>query len=210
MKRKGILVVISGFAGTGKGTVVKGLLEKYDRFALSVSMTTRAPRNGEKDGVSYFFVSKEKFEETIAENGFIEYASYCDNYYGTPKSYVEEQLALGKDVILEIEIQGALKIKELFPDSLLLFIMPPSAEELRRRLVGRGTETPEVVDKRMKRAAEESQGIENYDYIVVNDEVDKCVSETYGIIEAAHGTPSRNESFINQIRNELNCMAKGE
>lgn len=210
MNREGILVVISGFAGTGKGTVVKGLLEKYDNFALSVSMTTRQPRPGEENGKSYFFVDKETFEKTIEEGGLIEHACYCDNYYGTPKAYVEEQLKAGKDVILEIEIQGALNIKKMFPTALLLFIMPPSAEELKRRLVGRGTETPEVVDKRMRRAAEESEGIDNYDYIVINDKVDQCVADTYSIIEAAHMRPKRNMNFINKIRHELNEISKGE
>lgn len=210
MKHEGILIVLSGFAGTGKGTVVKGLLEKYDQFALSVSMTTRAPRNGEVNGQSYFFVTKEEFEKTIEDNGLIEYACYCDNYYGTPKAYVEEQLKAGKDVILEIEIQGALKIKEQFPEALLLFCMPPSAKELKARLVGRGTETPEVIDKRMRRACEESEGIENYDYIVINDEVDKCVEKTHAIIEAARFAPHRNNDFINQIRHELNEISKGE
>lgn len=210
MNREGILVVISGFAGTGKGTVVKGLLEKYDNFALSVSMTTRQPRPGEENGKSYFFVDKETFEKTIEEGGLIEHACYCDNYYGTPKAYVEEQLKAGKDVILEIEIQGALNIKKQFPTALLLFVMPPSAEELKRRLVGRGTETPEVVDKRMKRASEESEGIEEYDYIVINDKVDQCVADTYSIIEAAHLKPSRNVNFINKIRQELKEISKGE
>ena len=210
MNREGILVVISGFAGTGKGTIVKGLLDNYNQFALSVSMTTRKPRNGEKDGESYFFVTREQFEKTIADDGLIEYAQYCDNYYGTPRAYVEKMLGEGKDVILEIEIQGALKIKKLFPTALLLFVMPPSAVELKRRLVGRGTETAEVVDKRMKRAAEESEGIENYDYIVINDEVEKCVADTYSIIEAAHSKPLRNATFINQIRKELKDMAKGD
>ena len=203
MKREGILIVISGFAGTGKGTIVSNLINKYDNFALSVSMTTRAPRNGEVDGTSYFFVSKEQFEKNIAEDGFIEYASYCDNYYGTPKAYVEKMLSEGKDVILEIEIQGAMKIKEKFPNALLLFVLPPSAKELEDRLVGRGTETPEVIDKRMKRAAEESQGINGYDYIVINDDIDECVKNTFSIIEAAHATPNRNVEFINKIQNEL-------
>jgi len=203
MNREGILIVISGFAGTGKGTVVKGLLEKYDQFALSVSMTTRNPRPGEIDGQSYFFVTKDKFEETIKEDGLVEYASYCDNYYGTPKAYVEQQLKAGKDVILEIEIQGALKIKEKFPNALLLFVMPPSAVELKNRLIGRGTETPEVVEKRMKRAAEESEGIDKYDFIVINDEVDRCVEETHNIIEAFHLKPECNSNFISKIQNEL-------
>ncbi len=210
MNREGILVVISGFAGTGKGTVVKGLLENYDNFALSVSMTTRQPRPGEENGKSYFFVDKATFEKTIEEGGLIEHACYCDNYYGTPRAYVEEQLKAGKDVILEIEIQGALNIKKIFPTALLLFIMPPSAEELKRRLVGRGTETPEVIDKRMRRAAEESEGIDNYDYIVINDKVDQCIADTYSIIEAAHMRPKRNMNFINKIRHELNEISKGE
>ena len=204
--REGILVVISGFAGTGKGTLVKGLLEKYDNYALSVSMTTRNPRPGEVDGVSYFFVSREKFEETIAADGLVEYASYCDNYYGTPKAYVEEQLKAGKDVILEIEIQGALKIREIYPTALLLFVMPPSAKVLQERLIGRGTETSEVVKKRMDRAAQESEGIEKYDYIVVNDKIEECITDTHAIIEAAHCKPFRNESFIQTVREDLYRM----
>lgn len=208
--RKGILIVISGFAGTGKGTLVKGLISKYDNYALSVSMTTRNPRPGEVNGQAYFFVTKEEFEKTIAENGLIEHACYCDNYYGTPRAYVEEMLIKGKNVILEIEIQGALNIKKQFPDALLLFVMPPSAVELKNRLVGRGTETPEVVDKRMRRAYEEAQGIENYDYIVVNDNIDECIEKTHSIIEAAHMQPSRNEEFIQKIRSELECITKGE
>lgn len=208
--RKGILIVISGFAGTGKGTLVKGLISKYDNYALSVSMTTRNPRPGEVNGESYFFVTREEFEDTIANNGLIEHAQYCDNYYGTPKAYVEKQLAEGKNVILEIEIQGALKIKEQFGDALLLFVMPPSATELKNRLVGRGTETPEVVEKRMKRASEEAVGIENYDYIVINDDIDECIDKTHSIIEAAHNTPSRNVEFIEKIRSELVSITKGE
>lgn len=206
--RDGILIVISGFAGTGKGTLVKGLLAKYEQYALSVSMTTRSPRPGEVDGESYFFVSKDKFEETIAADGLVEYACYCDNYYGTPREYVEKQLKAGKDVILEIEIQGALKIKEKFPNACLLFVMPPSAEILKNRLVGRGTETPEVIEKRMRRAAEESEGIEKYDFIVVNDVIEECVEETHRIIEAFHMRPALNEVFINQVRTELKDITK--
>ena len=208
MKREGILVVISGFAGTGKGSIVKGLMEQYDQYALSVSMTTRNPRPGEQDGISYFFVSKERFEEEIENQGLIEYACYCDNYYGTPKKYVEQQLAEGKDVILEIEIQGALQVRKIFPTALLLFVMPPSAEELKRRLVGRGTETPEVVEKRMQRAAKEAEGIEEYDYIVVNDVLEDCVKSTHGIIEAAHQKPMRNEAFIQSIRSGLSAITQ--
>lgn len=203
MKREGILVVLSGFAGTGKGSVVKGLMEQYEQYALSVSMTTRKPRPGEEEGVSYFFVDRERFEEEIRQDGLIEYASYCDNYYGTPKKYVQQQLKEGKDVILEIEIQGALKVRKQFPTALLLFIVPPSAAELKKRLVNRGTETPEVVEKRMRRAAEEAEGIGQYDYIIVNDSLEDCIRETHEVINAARLTPARNRAFIEKIRNEL-------
>ena len=148
-------------------------------------------------------MQKDQFERKIAENGLIEYACYCDNYYGTPREYVEQQIDNGKDVILEIEIQGALKVKKQYDDALLLFVMPPSAEELRRRLVGRGTETEEVIDKRMHRAAQEAQGIEEYDYIVVNDDLETCVRQLHEIITAAHNTPNRNREFIENIRTEL-------
>lgn len=203
MKRKGILIVVSGFSGAGKGTLVKKLIEEYEGYALSISATTRQPRPGEEDGREYFFLQKEQFERKIAENGLIEYACYCENYYGTPREYVEQQLADGKDVILEIEIQGALKIKKQYEDALLLFVMPPNAEELRRRLEGRGTETKEVIDKRMRRAAEEAEGIEAYDFIVINDDLDICVGQLHEIITAAHNTPDRNKEFIENIRTEL-------
>ena len=207
--KKGILIVISGFSGAGKGTLVKKILETYDNYALSVSMTTRQPREGEKDGVAYFFVTKQKFEEQIQKDGFVEYASYCDNYYGTPRAYVEEQLNNGKDVILEIEIQGALQIKKKFPESLLLFVTPPSAKELEARLRGRGTETPEVIAKRLARAGEESEGMGAYDYIVVNDDLDRCAEELHSIVEAARNQPDRCKEFIEKIREELKEFSKG-
>ena len=208
MRRKGILIVVSGFSGVGKGTLMKQLVHSYDNYALSVSMTTRQPRPGESAGKEYFFVSREVFEKTIAENGLIEYANYCGNYYGTPKEYVEKQLEKGKDVILEIEIQGALKVREQFPTALLLFVMPPSAQELKKRLEGRGTETKEVIDKRLKRATEEAEGIENYDFIVINDKLEECVKEMHGLILAAHETPDRNQEFIDNMRKELENFAK--
>ena len=145
MNKEGILIVVSGFSGAGKGTIMKALLERYDNYALSISATTRNPRPGEEEGKAYFFKTTEEFEKMIAQDDLIEYAMYVGNYYGTPKAYVEEQLCAGKDVILEIEIQGALKVKEKFPNTLLLFVTPPSAEELRKRLEGRGTETQEVI-----------------------------------------------------------------
>ncbi len=209
MAQKGLLVVVSGFSGAGKGTLMKKLLQTYDNYALSISMTTRAPREGERDGIEYFFADKQQFEDKIAQDGFIEYASYCGNYYGTPKAYVEEQMAAGKDVILEIEIQGALKVKEQFPESLLLFVTPPNAKELERRLVGRGTETAEVIAKRLARASEESEGIESYDYIVVNDNLDECVEELHALVNAARKAPVRRETFIKEIREELKEFAKG-
>ncbi len=208
--KKGILVVVSGFSGAGKGTVMKQLLSTYDNYALSVSMATRQPRPGEVDGKDYFFVSRQKFEEQIQKEGLIEYAQYCTNYYGTPKMYVEEQLRQGKDVILEIEIQGALKIKENFETALLIFVMPPNIRELERRLIGRGTESLEVIRQRLARADEEAEGIENYDYIVINDELDKCVKELHSIITAAHNTPSRNVEFIQAIKQDLKQLSKGE
>ena len=153
MNEKGILIVVSGFSGSGKGTLMKELMTRYpDTYALSISATTRSPREGEVDGREYFFVSKDEFEKMIAKGELIEYAKYVENYYGTPRDYVEKKLDEGKDVILEIEIQGALNVKKMFPDTLLLFVTPPSAEELKKRLVGRGTETMDVIESRMDRA----------------------------------------------------------
>ena len=210
MKRKGILIVVSGFSGSGKGTLMKKMLQTYDNYALSISMTTRSPREGEVDGREYFFTNKENFEQKISENQLIEYACYCENYYGTPKEYVEKKLAEGMDVILEIEIQGALKVKEQYPDCLLLFITPPSAKELERRLVGRGTETLEVVAKRLARAVEESEGIEAYDYIVINDDLDACAKQIHSIVNNAHNAPVRCAEFIKEIREELKAFQGGK
>ena len=203
MKRKGIITVVSGFSGAGKGTIMKALTAKYDEYALSISATTRDPRPGEENGREYFFVSNEEFEKMISENGLIEHAGYVNHYYGTPRKFVEDKLNAGIDVILEIEIQGALQIKKQYPDAVLLFVMPPSAEVLEQRLRGRGTETDEVIRKRLARAVEESVGIENYDYIVINDKLEDAVERVHGIITAAHGTPDRNEEFIAEIREEL-------
>ena len=210
MKRRGLLIIVSGFAGSGKGTIMKRLVEEYENYALSVSMTTRAPRPGEVHGREYFFVSKEEFERKIKEGGLIEYASYVENYYGTPRAYVEEQMAAGKDVVLEIEIQGALKVRERYPDAVLIFVLPPSVEELYRRLKNRGTETEDVVRKRMCRAAEEAGIIERYDYIMINDEVAGSVRRLHNLIESAHLTPGRNEEFIRGIQNDLVRLWKGE
>ena len=206
MNKEGILIVVSGFSGAGKGTIMKALLERYDNYALSISATTRNPRPREEEGKAYFFKTTEEFEKMIAKDDLIEYAMYVGNYYGTPKAYVEEQLRAGKDVILEIEIQGALKVKEKFPNTLLLFVTPPSAEELRKRLEGRGTETQEVIDGRMKRAIEEAEYMDQYDYLVVNDELDVCVEEMHHLIQGEHERCFRNQTFIEHMKREL----KGE
>jgi len=203
MKQQGILVVVSGFSGAGKGTIMKALLNKYDNYALSISATTRNPREGEVHGREYFFLSTEQFEEMIKADQFIEYAQYVKNYYGTPRSYVEEKMAEGKDVILEIEIQGALKVKEKFPETLLVFVVPPTAEDLKNRLVGRGTETKEVIEERMKRALEESEEMDSYDYILVNDTVEKAVEDLHNLIQSQHLRARCNAERIVKMKEEL-------
>ena len=210
MNKKGILIILSGFSGVGKGTVVKRLLSDYDNYALSISATTRKPREGEEEGISYFFKSKEKFEKMIEEDAFIEYARYVENYYGTPKAYVQEQLDAGKVVILEIEIQGALKVKEKYPDALMLFLVPPDAQILKNRLLGRGTETAEVVRDRLKRAAQEAREMGSYEYIVVNDDLDTCVKQVHALIQSAHCKKSHNTEFIKELQQDMNCFLKGE
>lgn len=210
MSEQGILVVISGFSGAGKGTVVNKLLQNYNNYALSISATTRQPRQGEEEGVHYFFKTKEDFEKMIDEDRLIEYASYVNHYYGTPRDYVEQQLKLGKDVILEIELQGALKVKEKFPDTLLLFLTPPTATELKHRLVNRGTETEEVISQRLSRAYEESFYMKKYDMIVVNDDLDLCVKQIHNIIQCEHAAAFRNIDLIENINEELKQFSKGE
>ncbi|MCI8483974.1 MAG: guanylate kinase [Lachnospiraceae bacterium] len=210
-QRKGILIVVSGFSGSGKGTIMKELLEKHpDNYALSISATTRSPRPGEADGREYFFVSKEKFETMIQEDALLEYAQYVDHYYGTPKDYVFRQLEAGKDVILEIEIQGALKIREKYPDTLLLFVTPPSGEELKKRLTGRGTEDESTIASRLSRAWQEAQGVESYDYLVINDKLEECVQQVHSIIQNQHACVVKNHRLIETIRTELKVFAEGE
>lgn len=207
MNQRGILIVVSGFSGAGKGTLMKELMKRYEEtYALSVSATTRNPREGEVDGREYFFKTTEEFEKMIAKEDLIEYAKYVDNYYGTPRTYVEEQLERGRDVILEIEIQGALKVKEKFPETLLLFVTPPSAAELKRRLEGRGTETPEVIASRMKRAREEAEYMDRYDYLIINDDLNECVEEMHQIIQGEHRRSYRNNAFMEHMKEDL----KGE
>ena len=208
MSKKGVLTVVSGFSGAGKGTLMKALLMKYD-YELSISATTRSPREGEEHGREYFFLTREEFESMIETGKLIEWAEYVGNYYGTPKEYVEQRLNEGKDVILEIEIQGALKVREIFPDALLLFVTPPNITELKSRLVGRGTESMETIMKRLARASEEANFMEHYDYIIVNDDLDECVETTHQVIMNEHYKVSQNKNFIEAITAELKAMKEG-
>ena len=202
MKKSGVLTVISGFSGVGKGTIVKKLVAEQG-YSLSISATSRLPREGEVHGREYFFLTREEFHSMIENNGLIEWAEYVSNFYGTPKSYVEERLAEGKDVILEIEPQGALKVKKQYPDAVLIFIVPPSAGELEKRLIGRGTEAAEVISKRLKRAAEETNFISNYEYIVINDDLDEAVSDIHHIIQAASHRRERVSGFVEILTKDL-------
>ncbi|OCB00960.1 guanylate kinase [Clostridium beijerinckii] len=183
-KGRGLLIVISGPSGAGKGTICKRFMEKNKDVMLSVSATTRSPRAGEVEGINYFFMSKDQFVEKIASNDFLEYAEVYDNYYGTPKSNVEEMLQSGKDVILEIDIQGALKVKENTREGVFVFILPPSMEELKQRIINRGSETNESLMKRFKSAYKEINFISKYNYAVVNDKVEIAVEKLEAIISA--------------------------
>lgn len=202
MSDRGVLTVISGFSGAGKGTVVKQLLQEYD-YGLSISATTRSPREGEQDGREYFFKTKEEFEKMIREHQLIEYAQYVGNYYGTPKEYVVQQLEQGKDVILEIEMQGALHVREILPEVNLIFLTPPTVDELERRLVSRGTETAEVIRERMARAKKESAYMKEYDYVVINDDLDECVENVHQLIRSLHYKREQQEGFIQKIKQEF-------
>ena len=203
---KGSLIVVSGFSGAGKGTLMKELLREYDNYVLSVSMTTRDPRPGEEHGREYFFVTMEEFGRTVEEDGLLEYATYVGNRYGTPRAYVEEQLDRGKDVLLEIEVQGGMQIRQKFPEAILLFVVTPSAEELKNRLSMRKTETEEQIRKRLERAREETAYIRDYDFVIVNDDVARCAKEMDEIIRSAKRMPERSERFITEMEKGLNDL----
>lgn len=202
MSDRGLLTVISGFSGCGKGTVVGRLVDSYG-YSLSISATTRKPRGGDVEGVHYFFVTKEEFQDRIEKNGFLEWAEYVGNYYGTPKDYVETMLAQGKNVILEIEMQGGLKVKEQCPEAVLVFMVPPSAKELKSRLVNRGTEDMDTINRRMARASEEIDYINDYDYIVVNDDIGRCAGEIHNIITCEGKKVINNGELTERIKQDF-------
>ena len=204
---KGRLIVISGFSGAGKGTVVKKLLEKYN-YSLSISATTRAPREGEVDGREYYFKTVDEFKSLIDYNGLIEWAQYVDNYYGTPRKFVEDEIADGKNVILEIEVQGAMNIKSQYPNAILIFITTKDIETLHERLTGRGSETEEVIQKRIKRASEEAESMEAYEYIVINDDLDTCVDAVHSIVVSETCRKENNTQFLIDIKKELRGIYK--
>ena len=210
-KDKGIVTVISGFSGAGKGTIVKHLLSEYeDTYNLSISATSRTPRTGEEDGRDYFFKTREEFEQMIADGELLEYTQFNGNYYGTPKSYVQKLTEEGRDVILEIEINGALQVKKLFPEALLLFVTPPNGTILKDRLVGRGTESPDVIEQRLALSYEQAFQMDRYDYLIINDDLDSCVGLVHSIIQAERFRCSRNLENIKEMQDELKIFAKGD
>lgn len=194
-KSRGSLIVISGLSGAGKGTIIKEFLNIHENAWLSISCTSRAPRPGDKEGETYYFLSKEEFEKMISNNEFLEYAEYNGAYYGTPKKYIDDRLNSGIDVILEIEVQGALKVRELLPEAICIFILPPSMSELRRRLTCRGTETKDKVLSRFKRAYQEINEVKDYNYVVVNDTVENAVQKITSILIASKCSVDRIENI---------------
>ena len=208
---QGLLVVVSGFSGVGKGTLMKELLRRYpDQYALSISATSRAPREGEADGREYFFKTDAEFEEMLKNDELIEHCRYANHYYGTPKKYVEEQMALGKNVILEIEVQGGLQIREKFPHAFLLYVLPPSIKELYRRLMERGTETEDVIMTRMKRAVEECAFIGQYDETIMNDDLETCVHELHEMLTGRQKLLSERAALVADLEEQLKDLTKGE
>lgn len=215
MKKQGSLIVLSGFSGTGKGTVVKELISHYG-YQVSISATTRERREGEENGREYFFLTSEEFKSMIDHNQLIEWAEYVGNYYGTPKAYVEQELSSGRDVILEIEMQGALKVKQQYPDALMFFIAPPSAKEVEKRLIGRGTDSMDTIAQRLSRAAKETCYLKDYEYLVVNDSLTECRDMIHQIIRDRNGSGAdscrmaNQQEFAAKLTEEMQVFLKGD
>lgn len=208
--KKGSLTVISGFSGAGKGTIVHELLAEHPEYVVSVSVTTRAPRPGEVDGVDYHFITQEQFDELVRRDGLLEHAGYVSHSYGTPRQFVEASIAQGRDVILEIDVQGAWQIRDQVPDAIFIFIMPPSAGELKRRMYSRGTESEEEIRGRLLRAREEAHDMFDYDYLIVNDDLEEAVEQLHHTIQSAKNEIKRCMPFAQEIRRELDLMTREE
>ncbi|NSW92590.1 MAG: guanylate kinase [Firmicutes bacterium] len=197
--KSGLLIIISGPAGTGKGTVIKALRERNSNIKVLPSVTTRSPRKGEKEGYNYYFRTKEEFEHMIENNEFVEWVEYCENYYGTPRKQLEDSLKSGTDIVLEKEVEGAIKIKVQYPDSVLIFLLPPSFKELKRRIESRGTEDICVINKRLERASEEITYVNKYDYVITNDRVIDTANAINCIIKAEKLKTKRNVDILDRI-----------
>lgn len=208
MNEKGLLIVFSGPSGVGKGTVLRQYLQSHPNTVFSVSATTRSPREGEIHGQHYYFLSREEFETMAANGGLLEYAEFAGNFYGTPRDAVEQRLKEGVDVVLEIEVQGAMQVKKQCPEALLVFVMPPSFEELRRRLSGRGTEDEATVCRRLSNAAREMEAAKQYDYIVVNQTVEQAVDQLEQIVGAAKHTAAYFNEFIDEVEKDAKTCCK--
>ena len=202
----GSLTVVSGFSGAGKGTIMKALLQRYDSYVLSISCTTRPRRDYEEDGREYFFITQEEFDRKVANDELLEHAGYVNHCYGTPRAFVEDQIAQGKDVLLEIEVQGAAIVKEKCPDAIMIFVVPPSADVLRERLIGRGTDSADAIRNRLWQASREINEIEKYDALVINDDLDAAVEMVHMTIQTEKNAPSRQTAFLRSLRRDLDDL----
>ena len=206
---KGKLLIISGFSGVGKGTIVEKMLEAFDNYKISISCTTRDPRPAEEDGVHYHFISKDEFEKMIENNELLEHAKYVDNYYGTPKKFVDDCLERGDNVILEIESEGARKVKDKMPEAIMIFVLPPSAKHLKDRLVGRGSEDLEAIEKRLSKAVEETDAMKHYDFFVINEDIDTAAENIDKIVSNTNPDLPSEDEVLN-IKNDIINFSKGE